>query len=188
MQQQQTRAEDLRQANAPRSPSPIKPSQQEQEVLSSSIFSSPHSILPSGPPGLPFPPPFYHPLMANPLYRLSPLLAQLNPLLLFKHNKSQMELVESQIKSQMEVVEEHRKLLLSFGISSGGKASSEEEEKNDDWKDVESEPDVKVEVDDDDDEDIEEEDHHRHQEGNDEHDNDPVDLTFKLSDEEGLAA
>ena len=179
MQQQQARAEDLRQANAPRSPSPIKASQ-EQEVLSPVFSPSPHSILPS-PPGLPFPPHFYHPLMANPLYRLSPLLAQLNPLLLFRHNKSQMELVESQIKSQMEVVEEHRKLLLSFGISPGGKAAGEGTKE--DWKDIDGEPDVKVEVDDDD---IEEEDHH--QEGNDDHDNDPVDLTFKSSDEEGLAA
>ena len=91
-----------------------------------------------------------------------------------------MELVESQIKSQMEVVEEHRKLLLSFGISPGGKAAGEEAK--DSWKDIDGEPDVKVEVDDDD----IEEDHH--QEGNDDHDNDPVDLTFKSSDEEGLAA
>ena len=74
----------------------------------------------------------------------------------------------------MEVVEEHRKLLLSFGISTGGKAAGEET--RDDWKDIDGEPDVKVEVDDD------EEEHH--QEGN----NDPVDLTFKSSDEEGLAA
>ena len=92
-----------------------------------------------------------------------------------------MELVESQIKSQMEVVEEHRKLLLSFGISPGGKAAGEGTKE--DWKDIDGEPDVKVEVDDDD---IDEEDHH--QEGNDDHDNDPVDLTFKSSDEEGLAA
>ena len=90
-----------------------------------------------------------------------------------------MELVESQIKSQMEMVEEHRKLLLSFGISSAG--NSTEEETKDTWKDIDDgdEPDVKVEVDD---EDIEEE---EHQEGNDDHDNDPVDLTFKSSDEEG---
>ena len=147
------------------------------------MSSPPHSILPSLSPGLPFSPPFYHPLMANPLYRLSPLLTQLNPLLLFRHNKSQMELVESQIKSQMDMMEEHRKLLLSFGISPiGGKAP--EEETKDDWKDIDCEPDVKVEVDDDED-DIEEE---HQQEGSDDHDNDPVDLTFKSSDEDGVEA
>ena len=55
--------------------------------------------------------------------------------------------------------------MLSFGISPGGKAAGEEAK--DDWKDIDGEPDVKVEVDDDH---IEEEDHQ--QEGNDDHDND----------------
>ena len=134
-------------------------------------MSSPHSIIPS--PPFPFPPHFYHPL-ANPLYRLSPLLTasgllSSNPLLFFQH------------KSQMEVVEEHRKLLLSFGIPAGSLVATEEETKED-VKDIDDEPDVKVEVDVDDEEaDIEE-----NQDGENDQD-DPVDLTFKSSDEEGLA-
>ena len=113
-----------------------------------------------------------HPL-TNPLYRLSPLLLASNPLLLFHH------------KSHLEMIEEHRKLLLSFGISPLTNLSSKKETM-DDERDFDNQAEVKVDLDDMEKVNVEG-DQEEITQGDAEVDEDPVDLTtFKSIDQEAL--
>ena len=153
----------------PPSPPILKPSQEETSP-------SNKTVLPS--PPLPFPAHFYRHPLTNPLYRLSPLLTASsllasNPLLLFHH------------KSHLEMIDEHRKLLLSFGISPLANLPSNKETM-DDEREFENQSEVKVDVDDMEKTEVEGDQEEIAQEDG-EDDEDPVDLTtVKSIDQEAL--